>query len=80
MGVVPYPDRRALDDLMGVAAEANGTGGIDPTGCACLKVHPPGSGCGLLYGCVFGRVSRTLRRDGAPAIGLLLTRVGVPSR
>ena len=57
---------------MGVAAKANGTGGIDPTGCACLKVRSPGCECGLVYWGIFRRITRTLWRKRASAIVLLL--------
>ena len=40
-GVVPEHCRIAFDNLVGMTAEANGTSGIDPTGCALLKVHSP---------------------------------------
>jgi hypothetical protein len=38
--VVPEHVDCTFDDFMGVTAKTNGTGGIDPSGCARLKVRP----------------------------------------
>ena len=48
---------------MGVAAKANGTGRIDPTSCACLKVHSPECECGLVNWGIFWRVMQMLWRE-----------------
>ena len=38
-GVVPKHGGCAFNDLVGMAAETNGTGRVGPTTCACLKVR-----------------------------------------
>lgn len=40
--VIPQSERSTLDDLVRMAAKADGASGIDPSRCARLKVRPLG--------------------------------------